>query len=90
MPVSEVSLSQFESHLWELANALRVSIDETRAKDGNLSIPLHFTVTQPTSASDAAAGAANPGLPAALESWLASSAACRASLAKILQPDLGA
>jgi type I restriction enzyme M protein len=67
-----------------------VPVDEIRAKDGNLSIPLYLTATEPTSATDAGAGSATPGLPAALESWLASSAACRASLAKILQPDLGA
>ena len=61
-----------------------VPVDEIRAKDGNLSIPLYLTAPAPTPTTDAGSSSTTPGLPAALESWLASSAVCRASLANIL------
>lgn len=61
-----------------------VPIDEIRAKDGNLSIPLYLTARvqaeagemQPTSA---------PAMPQAIEAWLKSSIDVRKSLETILQ-----
>ena len=60
-----------------------VSIEEIRAKDGNLSIPLYVggeTQTQ----TDAATEAATTALPDALAAWLASSAHVRSALSSIL------
>ena len=60
-----------------------VPIEDIRAKDGNLSIPLYVSSETPTTKEDAAEYRAN-GLPAALSAWLESSAAVRQSLQTLL------
>jgi type I restriction enzyme M protein len=60
-----------------------VPMDDIRAKDGNLSIPLYVggeTQGQQTSAPDTP----NTALPEALSAWLASAAQVRASLSAII------
>jgi type I restriction enzyme M protein len=59
-----------------------VPIEDIRPKDGNLSIPLYVT-GETTMKEDAAEYRAN-GLPAALSTWLESSAALRCSLEALL------
>ena len=61
------------------------TLEEIRAKDGNLSIPLYL-VPQATEAREERAGYAANGLPGALSVWLASSAQVRASLQGLLDP----
>jgi type I restriction enzyme M protein len=60
-----------------------VSIEEIRAKDGNLSIPL-YVGGETQAQTDAAAETATTALPEALSVWLESSIAVRSSLASLL------
>jgi type I restriction enzyme M protein len=60
-----------------------VSIEELRAKDGNLSIALYVGV-ETQAETYAAAGSANMSLTDALESWINSSNEVRASLDKLI------
>jgi len=60
-----------------------VPIDQIRAKDGNLSIPLYVSGETATAKEDAAEYRAN-GLPDALSAWLESSATVRKSLDALL------
>jgi type I restriction enzyme M protein len=62
-----------------------VSIEEVRAKEGNLSIPLYVGTESSTSLKESPDDRVN-GLPDALSAWLASSAAVRKSLQSILGP----
>jgi type I restriction enzyme M protein len=61
-----------------------VPLEEIRAKDGNLSIPLYISASAQTSASGDAAIRA-PGLPSAIELWLQSSADVRKTLEAIFK-----
>ena len=63
-----------------------VPLEEIRARDGNLSIPLY--VTTATVASQTSTGSDSGSLPDALSSWLASSAAVRHSLETLLNEPL--
>ncbi len=58
------------------------SLEEIRAKDGNLSIPLY--VAAATEAREERAGYAVDGLPGALSAWLASSAQVRLAIESLL------
>ena len=60
-------------------------IEEIRAKEGNLSIPL-YVGGETQAQSDAATELAITALPEALASWLESSADVRKSLQTILTP----
>jgi len=60
-----------------------VPVEDIRAKDGNLSIPLYISYETATTKEDAAEYRTN-GLPFALSAWLESSAAVRQSLADLL------
>lgn len=60
------------------------TLEEIRAKDGNLSIPL-YVPPQATEAREERAGYA-AGLPGAISEWLASSAQVRAALQGLLDP----
>jgi type I restriction enzyme M protein len=60
-----------------------VPIEEIRAKEGNLSIPL-YVGGETRGQSDASTETATTGLPDALSGWLASSAAVRSSLSTLL------
>jgi type I restriction enzyme M protein len=60
------------------------TLEEIRAKDGNLSIPL-YVAPAANGASDAnSAAASQPGLSAALDGWLESAAKTRKSLQSLL------
>ena len=61
------------------------TLEEIRAKDGSLSIPL-YVAPQATEAREERAGYAANGLPGALSVWLASSAQVRASLQGLFDP----
>ena len=60
-----------------------VRIEEIRAKDGNLSIPLHVG-GETQAQTDAATETATTALPTALSTWLESSTAVRQSLQTLL------
>jgi len=61
------------------------TLEEIRAKDGNLSIPL-YVAPAANDVSDAnSAAASQPGLSAALDGWLESSSAVRQSLVKLFE-----
>ena len=62
-----------------------VPVEEIRAKEGNLSIPL-YVGGETQSQTDAAAASATTALPEALAAWLKSSAAVRESLNTLLTP----
>lgn len=62
-----------------------VPIEEIRAKEGNLSIPL-YVGGETQAQTDAAAETATTALPEALSSWLESSRQLRSSLASLLLP----
>jgi type I restriction enzyme M protein len=59
-----------------------VPIEEIRAKEGNLSIPL-YVGGETQAQSDAAAETATTALPSALSGWLRSSASVRHSIEKL-------
>ena len=61
-----------------------VSVEDIRAKDGNLSLPLYVSSETATTKEDAAEYRTN-GLPAALSAWLESSTAVRQSLQTLLE-----
>jgi type I restriction enzyme M protein len=61
-----------------------VPLDEIRAKDGNLSIPLYISVPKVSGASGEAASSANE-LPIAINSWIKSSLDLRKELEVILK-----
>jgi len=61
-----------------------VPLDEIRAKDGNLSIPLYISASAQTGASGDTASR-TPDLPRAIESWLQSSVDVRKALEAILK-----
>ena len=63
-----------------------VTLEEIRAKDGNLSIPLYIAPEATPVQQAALANRAN-GLPDALSAWLASSTALRQSLQGLLEAD---
>ena len=63
------------------------SLEEIRAKDGNLSIPLYVTPQTLGTREERADYAAN-GLPDALSAWLASSQQVRAALNGLLKSDI--
>ena len=60
-----------------------VPIEEIRAKEGNLSIPL-YVGGETQAQTDAAAGTATTALPDALADWLQSSSSVRRSLDALL------
>ncbi len=61
-----------------------VPIEEIRAREGNLSIPLYVGTESALAMEEAAEYRAN-GLPSALSAWLESSAAVRQSLESIIE-----
>jgi type I restriction-modification system DNA methylase subunit len=90
MSTSAVSLNQLEFHLWErkgkilLINAVNevtrvATLEEIRAKDGNLSIPLYVTPAA-NGRSEANPAPDNASLPEVLTGWLESSRKVRESL----------
>jgi type I restriction enzyme M protein len=84
-----------DAHLQRIVQACRsdkdepgfsrwVPIEEIRAKEGNLSIPL-YVGGETQAQTDAATGSATAALPDALASWLESSSGVRVALANLLQ-----
>ncbi len=64
------------------------TLEEIRAKDGNLSIPLYVAPVAANSASDKQDGGKNEAaLDAALSSWLHSAITVRAALAELVKPE---
>lgn len=64
------------------------AIDEIRAKDGNLSIPLYVVPAAPSNmVREAAAFYGRPALDRVLADWLESSRQLRQSMAAILKED---
>jgi hypothetical protein len=74
--VTTVTLSQLESHL--------ATLEEIRAKDGNLSIPIRVTPVSNNGSSTNPASGVNPDLAGALAGWLESSGHVRKSLDSLL------
>ena len=62
-----------------------VPLEEIRARDSNLSIPLY--VASAATAGQGGSVSSTNGLPDALSAWLASAAAIRQSLAELLDTD---
>ena len=60
-------------------------LEEIRAKDGNLSIPLYVAPAANGASDSNSAAAGQPGLSAALDGWLESSSAVRQSLVKLFE-----
>jgi hypothetical protein len=60
-------------------------LEEIRAKDGNLSIPLYVAPAANVASNANSTAASQPGLSAALDGWLESSFAVRQSLVKLFE-----